>query len=106
LINNAVYPSEPSALVDLSHLYARVTQAAYGADSACSENNLETLDQELLESFRVNVIGVANTIAAFLPLIKQGNAKKVITLSSGMADLGTFSCHSSLRRVENTYLSS
>ncbi len=47
------------------------------------------MTQDTLESFQVNVIGVANTVTAFLPLIKQGRTKKVITISTGMADLGT-----------------
>ncbi|TKA63842.1 hypothetical protein B0A55_12257 [Friedmanniomyces simplex] len=46
----------------------------------------EGLEEDLLSSFRVNVVGVAHTINAFLPLIRKGEAKKVITLSSGMAD--------------------
>lgn len=53
----------------------------------------------------MNVVGVANAVTSFLPLIKQGKAKKVITLSSGMADLRTLSCPSSLLHVEqNTFI--
>ena len=47
----------------------------------------ETLEEELVASFRANVVGPAHTINAFLPLIRKGQQKKVITLSTGMADL-------------------
>jgi NAD(P)-dependent dehydrogenase (short-subunit alcohol dehydrogenase family) len=36
--------------------------------------------------FHTNVTGVIHTINIFLPLLRQGAAKKVITLSSGMGD--------------------
>ncbi|KAH9895817.1 NAD(P)-binding protein [Cubamyces lactineus] len=40
------------------------------------------LEEDLIEAFRVNVIGVVHTTNAFLPLLRQGTAKKVITLST------------------------
>ncbi|KAK0908863.1 hypothetical protein LTR91_017222 [Friedmanniomyces endolithicus] len=46
----------------------------------------EGLEEDLMASFRVNVVGVAHTINAFLPLIWKGELKKVVTLSTGMAD--------------------
>ena len=36
--------------------------------------------------FRTNVAGVAHTTNAFLPLLRAGPTKKVITLSTGLAD--------------------
>ena len=45
------------------------------------------LDKIFGECFTGNVNGVAHTINAFLPLIRQGQAKKVITISSSMADI-------------------
>lgn len=50
------------------------------------EGQEDLLEKDLLESFHINVIGVVHTINAFLPLLRQGTAKKVITLSSGMGD--------------------
>jgi NAD(P)-dependent dehydrogenase (short-subunit alcohol dehydrogenase family) len=50
------------------------------------ENNPTLLEKELEKAFRVNVIGLINTINAFLPLIKAGSIKKVIGISSGMGD--------------------
>lgn len=35
----------------------------------------------------MNVLGVIYTINTFLPLIRKGTAKKVLTLSSGQGDL-------------------
>lgn len=35
---------------------------------------------------QVNVIGVIHTVNAFLPLLRNGNVKKVISLSTGVAD--------------------
>ena len=41
----------------------------------------------MLNSFRVNALGLLNSIQAFLPLIRNGNLKKVVNISTGMADL-------------------
>jgi NAD(P)-dependent dehydrogenase (short-subunit alcohol dehydrogenase family) len=41
----------------------------------------------LLKSFKVNVVSNVHLINLFMPLILAGNAKKVIALSTGMADL-------------------
>jgi len=42
--------------------------------------------KDLHDTFNVNVIGVMNTISAFMPLILKSDIKKVITISTGMAD--------------------
>ena len=60
----------------------RLTSHAYSAD----EPNI--LEKDLLDSFQINVVGVANTINAFLPLIQQGTTKKIANISTGMADMG------------------
>ena len=44
------------------------------------------LEDELKDIFNVNVVGVALTVRAFLPLIRKGQGKKVITLTTGLAD--------------------
>jgi len=51
------------------------------------EHDVQFLEKELLDAFTVNVVGVTKTITAFLPLIKQSKIKKVITISTGAADL-------------------
>ncbi|KZP29955.1 NAD(P)-binding protein [Athelia psychrophila] len=45
------------------------------------------LEKDLTDSFHINVVGVVHTINAFLPLIRKGTAKKVITISSAMGDV-------------------
>ncbi|CDO68552.1 hypothetical protein BN946_scf184998.g49 [Trametes cinnabarina] len=49
----------------------------------------ELLEEDLLEAFRINVVGVVHTINVFLPLLRKGAAKKVISLSTGIADNDT-----------------
>jgi len=44
------------------------------------------LADDLRLNFNVNVIGVIFTINAFLPLLKRGTTKKVITISSAVGD--------------------
>jgi NAD(P)-dependent dehydrogenase (short-subunit alcohol dehydrogenase family) len=41
----------------------------------------------MLDSFRVNTLGLLHSIQAFLPLIQKGTIKKVANISTGMADL-------------------
>jgi len=50
------------------------------------EGQEDLLEKDLRDCFHVNVIGVVHTINSFLPLLRQGAAKKVVTLSSGMGD--------------------
>ncbi|KAG1754729.1 uncharacterized protein EDB91DRAFT_1095248 [Suillus paluster] len=53
-------------------------------DSYSSE---ELLTKDLLDSFNVNVVAVIHTINIFLPLLKNGKAKTVVTISTGLGDL-------------------
>ncbi|KLJ09200.1 hypothetical protein EMPG_15375 [Blastomyces silverae] len=46
----------------------------------------ERLGTELLENFTVNVIGNIHLLSLFVPLVRKGVTKKVITLTSGGAD--------------------
>ncbi|KAG9015614.1 hypothetical protein FRB90_004722 [Tulasnella sp. 427] len=50
------------------------------------KDNEEVLVQDLRTGFEVNVIGVIYTINSFLPLLRAGRTKKVVTLSTGLAD--------------------
>ena len=68
LINNAGLVSEKSAWKNLLDF------------------PLPELEEDMTASFQANVIGPANVINTFLPLIRKGKWKKVITISSGMAD--------------------
>ena len=51
-----------------------------------SDSDPSALEKDLLESFNVNVVGVVKTINTFIPLIKQSSIKKIVTISTGMAD--------------------
>lgn len=70
LINNAAYLSEKTAFSSLSDF----------------ENNPDLLEEELKLNFDTNVIGVIKTINTFLPMVEQSKIKKVISISSGLAD--------------------
>ncbi|KAJ7158251.1 hypothetical protein C8R43DRAFT_882641 [Mycena crocata] len=47
----------------------------------------EALDKELLDNFKVNTLGTIHCTNTFLPLLRNGAAKKVITISSGHGDM-------------------
>ena len=46
----------------------------------------DLLRDDMIASFNVNVLGVMFTINAFLPLIRNGSVKKIIVMSTGLAD--------------------
>ncbi|RAL13933.1 SDR family oxidoreductase [Aspergillus homomorphus CBS 101889] len=46
----------------------------------------EALEEDLLRAVRVNVAGNIHLFNLFLPLILKGQAKKVVAISTGMAD--------------------
>ncbi|KAJ6541814.1 hypothetical protein B0H19DRAFT_958375 [Mycena capillaripes] len=45
------------------------------------------LEHDLLDNFKTNTIGMVHCTNAFLPLLKNGAAKKVVAVSSGLGDL-------------------
>ncbi|KAJ6438619.1 Hsp70 nucleotide exchange factor FES1 [Purpureocillium lavendulum] len=49
------------------------------------------LQKDLLDSFSINVIGNIHLFNLFLPLVRNGSAKKVIAISTGMADIDLIS---------------
>lgn len=57
------------------------------AFSTVLDGTPEAVDEDLTESFNANVLGTAHVVRVFLPLIRKGQAKKVIVTSSGMADI-------------------
>ncbi|KAH8891509.1 NAD(P)-binding protein [Thozetella sp. PMI_491] len=46
----------------------------------------ERFDQDFLDAYKANVLGNLHLFTLFLPLILKGKVKKVIAISSGMAD--------------------
>ncbi|RAH76177.1 NAD(P)-binding protein [Aspergillus japonicus CBS 114.51] len=59
---------------------------AYDGIGALGEQP-KALEEDLTHCFRVNVLGNIHLFNVFLPLILQGEAKKVIALSTGLANL-------------------
>ncbi|KAI1098343.1 NAD(P)-binding protein [Jackrogersella minutella] len=47
----------------------------------------EALEEDLLSSYKTNVVGNIHLFNLFLPLIRKGEAKKIISISTGMADI-------------------
>ena len=47
--------------------------------------SVEDIEADLNEAFSVNVVGAAFTIAVFLPLILNGQMKKISTISTALA---------------------
>ncbi|KAL7908205.1 hypothetical protein GGI35DRAFT_469946 [Trichoderma velutinum] len=50
-------------------------------------NSPTELEEDLLKSFKINVVSNIHLFNLYMPLILKGNVKKVISLSTGMADL-------------------
>lgn len=46
----------------------------------------EALERDLDLGWRTNVVGIIHALNAFLPLVKAGKTKRVLALSTGMAD--------------------
>ncbi|KAI0646772.1 NAD-P-binding protein [Trametes meyenii] len=44
--------------------------------------NLDELDKDFLDAFKINALGVLHSISAFLPLLRAGEAKKIIVMGS------------------------
>ena len=54
--------------------------------SRCSADDPQALVKDLQTFFDINVIGVVNTVNTFIALLREGQEKKVFTISTGMAD--------------------
>jgi NAD(P)-dependent dehydrogenase (short-subunit alcohol dehydrogenase family) len=50
------------------------------------EGEPDVLEEDLDLSWKTNVVGFIDAINAFLPLVKKGSVKKVLSISTGMAD--------------------
>ncbi|KAF2971501.1 hypothetical protein GQX73_g2134 [Xylaria multiplex] len=58
----------------------------YSGIGVLGEMDPKRLEEDMLECFKINVIGNIHLFNIYMPLILEGHAKKVITLSSGHAD--------------------
>ncbi|KAJ9635264.1 hypothetical protein H2204_005824 [Knufia peltigerae] len=72
-------------LINNAALVSRETESE-GIDEWLDDAGIEKINKDLRDSFDVNVVGVVDTINVFLPLIKKGDVKKIVVISSGMAD--------------------
>ncbi|KAK0384060.1 hypothetical protein NLU13_8149 [Sarocladium strictum] len=72
LINNAGYISEVSHLKSLTDF----------------EGDVDLVLDDIQRSVDIHLFGTVRVILAFLPLIRSGTQKKVVVISSGMADIG------------------
>lgn len=70
LINNAAILSPKSAFNSLSDF----------------EDDPAVLDEEMNTNYQTNVLGVIKTINTFLPLVKKSSIKKVVSITTGLAD--------------------
>jgi NAD(P)-dependent dehydrogenase (short-subunit alcohol dehydrogenase family) len=92
LINNAGLVSQISDFKTILDLYVSsvpllVEMPVQIAKSISSDSALQIQEDDFLESFKVNALGLVNVVHAFLPLVRQGRVKKVVNLSTGIADL-------------------
>ncbi|KAH9846549.1 NAD-P-binding protein [Lenzites betulinus] len=47
--------------------------------------NIEALDADFIDAYKINTLGVIHSISAFLPLLRAGSAKKIVVISTGGA---------------------
>ncbi|QDS76880.1 hypothetical protein FKW77_003716 [Venturia effusa] len=71
LINNAAYVSMESNFTTISE----------------AEKDLPAVLEDFNKSIQINLVGIFNTVTAFLPLLRKSQVKKVISITTGMADL-------------------
>ncbi|CCM00544.1 uncharacterized protein FIBRA_02578 [Fibroporia radiculosa] len=65
-----------TARTDTPFFFRKLSDYKDGAD----------LDKEFTESYKVNVLGFAHAVNAFLPLLRGGSTKKIVLISSGAGD--------------------
>ena len=77
------------------------------AGRACAGQTLEGLSkpsqltpESMLPCFETNVVGVVRVTNAFLPLLEQSPAGRVVNVSSGRGSLTTLACVLGLDRLQ------
>ncbi|KAG9254392.1 uncharacterized protein F5Z01DRAFT_750292 [Emericellopsis atlantica] len=91
------YKTLPGAVEETSKvtggkLDVLIANAAVGGDYfdlTLSElgSDPEKLEKDLTDCFRLNVVAQAHAVNAFMPLVLLGKTKKVIVMTTGMADV-------------------
>ncbi|KAJ7361144.1 hypothetical protein DFH08DRAFT_685244, partial [Mycena albidolilacea] len=64
-----------------------INNAGSSTDPGLTLDQLPSKMIYVVENFKTNAISVVHSTNAFLPLLKNGSAKKVLTVSSGLGDL-------------------
>ncbi|KAI0326871.1 NAD-P-binding protein [Cubamyces sp. BRFM 1775] len=49
-------------------------------------SSMDELDADLIDSFKINSLGVIHSISAFVLLLRAGDAKRIVVISTGGAD--------------------
>ncbi|KFY37273.1 hypothetical protein V494_04854 [Pseudogymnoascus sp. VKM F-4513 (FW-928)] len=90
--NVKVYKADITDLPALKAAAADVQATVGGIDylianAAFVPTSPEVLEKDLVDSFSINVVGLINTVNAFIGGVRKGNVKKVIAITSGMGDI-------------------
>lgn len=72
-------------LINNAGLVSDVTE--FKTQTSFDDNTFSVLENDFLECFKINTLGLVHTVQSFLPLIRKGSVKKVINISTGMADI-------------------
>lgn len=78
-------PSGLDALI-INGAYTNPNTAFMPPSAYSSRSQAEALHDDMHASLDTNVLGVVYSINAFLPLILKGKVKKIIVISTGLAD--------------------
>jgi NAD(P)-dependent dehydrogenase (short-subunit alcohol dehydrogenase family) len=80
--------SEQMLHLALRHVRGAVstTHIRKSTDRTIRADKQAELDEDLYSTFKTNVVGNIHLFNVFMPLILKGDKKKVIAISSGMAD--------------------
>jgi NAD(P)-dependent dehydrogenase (short-subunit alcohol dehydrogenase family) len=81
-------PLLPSGLdiLIVNGAYATQAMSFRMPTSFSTTSEAEALHNDMHASLDVNVLGVVYSINAFLPLVLKGKAKKIVVISTGLAD--------------------
>ncbi|TQN63767.1 putative oxidoreductase, partial [Colletotrichum shisoi] len=94
-LNN--YETNKNAVADVSKITGRsldclIANAAFISTWSAFDgigvlgNDPRRLDEDLLGSFKTNVVGNVHLFNLSMPLVQQGTLKKIVSVSSGMSD--------------------
>jgi NAD(P)-dependent dehydrogenase (short-subunit alcohol dehydrogenase family) len=68
----------------INGVYSNPEENLYSPTEFAGKEDL--LTNSMIESLKVNVLGVVFTINAFLPLVRKSSVKKIIVITTGLSD--------------------